>query len=235
MTLDMAQAKRIAQDVEEKKLVSCVGFQDRYLHLIDRIKEELSDMQVGAVYGSWLGGVPQVWWWMKKDTCGGQLLEQNIHLVDLLRYFFGEAESVYACAGRGLICPSEFPASLPQYDTDDYSSALIRFKNGVLANLISGCFITAAGNGIRSGITIVGRDKSIEYELRSSVAIYRAKSTEKILWQFDQSVRHDRAFIDAVRANDPGAVRSPYADAYLSLALADAANRSMASGEVIKL
>jgi len=171
MTLDMNQAKAIAEAVTAKNLVTCVGFQDRYLDIVERTKKELEDMQVGMVYGSWLGGVPQVWWWMKKDTCGGQLLEQNIHLVDLLRYFFGEAKSVYAQFNRGLISTKEFPDKLPTYETDDYSTAMITFESGLIANLMSGCFITREGNPIRNGLTIIGRDKSVEYELRRNVRI----------------------------------------------------------------
>jgi len=192
-------------------------------------------MQVGMVYGSWLGGVPQVWGWMRKDTCGAQLVEQNIHLVDMLRYFFGEAESVFATCGRTLISPDEFPSDLPSYDTDDFSAAIITFKNGIVANLMSGCFVQREGNPIRNGLTIVGRQKSVEYELRTNVCIYTANTKVRINRTVDQSVLHDRAFLDAVRAKDPTAVRSPYPDALKTLELALAANESMDSGKLVKL
>ena len=232
MTMDMNQAKSIAGAT--KNLVTSVGFQDRYLDLSDQIIEELKSMKVGLVYGSWFGGVPRVWWWMKKDTCGGQLYEQNIHLLDQLRYFFGEADKVYATCGRTLIDPNEFPSHLPAYDTDDFSTATITFKNGVVANLMSACYVTEKGNPIRNGITIIGRDKSLEYSLRSSLSIYEAGRETIIKRSLDQSVRHDRAFLDAVIANDPTMIRSPYADAYKTLLLADAANRSMETGLVVK-
>ena len=235
MTLDINQAKAISEAVTKKGLVTCVGFQDRYLDIVDKVKEELQDMNVGMVYGSWLGGVPQVWWWMKKVTCGGQLVEQNIHLVDLLRYFFGEAKSVYAQYGRGLVNPGEFPERLPSYETDDYSTAVITFENGLMANLMSGCFVSNDGNPIRNGITIIGRDKSVEYELRNNVRVYTAGSQTQFDRKKDQSVLHDRAFLDAVRSGDPTAVRSPYADAYKSLKLALAANESMETGKVVML
>jgi len=236
MTLDMAQGAAITKAVEAKGLVTAVGFQDRYLDLTDRIKEELADMKVGMVYGSWLGGVPQVWWWMRKDTCGGQLVEQNIHLVDMLRYFFGEADSVFATCNRGIICPSEFSKDLPAYDTDDFSSAMITFKSGLTANLMTGCFVDwNKGNAIRNGITIIGRDKSLEYSLREDLTVYTAQANKTYKREIDQSIRHDRAFLDAVRSGDPTAVRSPYADGFKSLLLADAANRSMATGQLIKL
>ena len=237
MTLDMAQAKAITEAVTKKGLVTAVGFQDRYLDIVARMKKELTDMKVGMVYGTWLGGVPGVWWWMKRATCGGQLLEQNIHLVDLLRYFFGEATKVYAQRGTGLVCPSEFAdrKDLPTYETDDFSSALITFESGVIANLMSGCFVLRNGSGVRNGLTIVGREKALDYELRSHVTIHTRAEQTKVNRLEDQSVAHDRAFLDAVRKGDPSAVLSPYPDAYKSLLLADAANRSMETGEVVKL
>ena len=240
MTLDLNQARAIAKDVEAKNHISAVGFQDRYLDLADVIKDELKDMKIGMVYGSWLGGVPQVWWWMRKATCGAQLVEQNIHLVDMLRYFLGEAESVFATCGRSLISPDEFPinqapGNLPAYDTDDFSTALITFKNGVVANLMSGCFITQSGDPIRNGLTFVGRDKSVEYELRSNVCVYKNKYKLKIETAVDQMMIEDRTFLNAVRAKDPTAVRSPYPDALKTLELALAANESMDSGKLVKL
>jgi len=221
--------------VQASGLITAVGFQDRYLDIIDRTREELKDMKVGMVYGTWLGGVPQVWWWMKKATCGGQLIEQNIHLVDILRYLFGEAESVYATCGRGLISPDEFPADLPEYDNDDFSSVMITFKSGLTANLMSGCFVSDKGDPIRSGITIIGRDKSIEYRLRECITVYSAGTQHRYNCIADQSVAHDRAFLDAVKTGDASGIRSPYPDAYKSLLLADAADRSMETGEVVKL
>lgn len=235
MTLDMVQAKAISEAVTAKGLVTAVGFQDRYLDIVAQMKTELADMKVGMVYGTWLGGIPGVWWWMKKSTCGGQLLEQNIHLVDLLRYFFGEATQVYAQNGKGLVCPSELSKDLPAYDTDDFSTATITFESGVVANLMSGCFVTREGNAIRNGLTIIGRDKSMEYALRNNLTVYNAKGECKYNRMSDQSEAHDRAFLDAVKKGDPAAVLSPYADAYKTLLLADAANRSMETGQVIKL
>jgi len=236
MTLDLNQAKNITEAVEKKGLVTVVGFQDRYLDTSDRIKEELKNMSVGMVYGSWIGGVPGVWWWMKKDTCGAQLVEQNIHLVDLLRYFFGEPVSVYAQFGRGLVNNNEFKGrELPSYETDDYSSAMFTFESGLTANLMSGCFVTQEGNPIRNGLTIIGRDKSLEYELRHDLRIYTSNTTLQYKRAVNQSALHDRAFLDAVKAKDPTAVRSPYGDAYKTLRMALAANESMETGKVVKL
>ena len=69
--MDLGEAEKIAKLIEEKNLITAVGFQDRYLDLMEIIKAELPKHKAGGlVYGSWVGGVPARWWWLKKSTCG---------------------------------------------------------------------------------------------------------------------------------------------------------------------
>lgn len=230
MTIDLAQAGEIARRVEEKGLITAVGFQDRYLDLMDIIKDELPrHKQGGLVYGAWIGGIPGVWWWQKKSTCGGQLVEQNIHLLDGLRYLYGEPLSVYATCSQGMVKPGvDAPA---EYDTDDHSTAVIRFANNVTATLVSACY----SKDVRPncGLHITLDDMIIDYRLRNNLILRTAKETRDINRQVDQTYLLDRAFVDAVKTGDPSGIRSPYSDALKSLQLGFAANESMESGQVI--
>lgn len=230
MTLDLAQADRIAQRVAETGLITSVGFQDRYLDLMDKIKAELPRHKLGGlVYGAWVGGIPGVWWWQKKSTCGGQLVEQNIHLADGLRYLYGEPLSVYATSSRGMVQPG-VDAS-PEYDTDDHSTAVIRFPNNVTATLVSGCYSTTVRPNC--GLVITLPDMVIDYRLRNNLIFRTAHETIDVDRQVDQTLLLDQAFVRAVQTGDPSGIRSPYADALKSLKLCFAANRSMETGEVV--
>ena len=231
MTLDLRQAEEIARRVEEKGLITAVGFQDRYLDLMDIIKAELPRHKAGGlVYGAWVGGIPGVWWWQKKSDCGGQLVEQNIHLLDGLRYLYGEPLSVYATCSRGIVKPGQEGVS-PEYDTDDHSTAVLRFENNVTATLVSGCY----SQGVRPncGLVITLNDMVIDYRLRNNLILRSAHQTLDIDRQVDQTLLLDRAFVEAVRTGDPAGIRSPYGDALKSLKLGFAANESMESGQVI--
>ena len=230
MTMDLAQGEDIAQRLEKTGLVSAVGFQDRYLNLMDLIQAELPQHQPGGlVYGSWVGGIPGVWWWQKKSTCGGQLVEQNIHLLDGLRYLYGEALSVYASCSTGMVVPGkDAPA---EYDTDDHSTAVLRFKNNVTATLVSGCYLQ--GVQAHNGLLIRLKDMILDYQLRHQLTIQTPNETRIIPAKHNQTYLLDRDFLDAVRARDPKRVRSPYFDAMKTLKLGFAANRSMETGEVI--
>ncbi len=230
MTLDLDEAEQVARRVRETGLITSVGFQDRYLDLMEMVKDELPKHTPGGlVYGAWVGGIPGVWWWQKKSTCGGQLVEQNIHLVDGLRFLYGEPLSVYATASRGIVKPG-VDAS-PEYDTDDHSTAVYRFANNVTATLVSGCY--SKGVRPRCGLYITLQDMVLDYRLRNNLIITDAAGTRDIPRGVDQTKLLDFAFLDAVRTGDPSTIRSDYPDALKSLKMAFAANRSMESGEVI--
>ena len=227
MCLSMAKAKEVAKAIEKAGVVSAVGFQDRYLDIIDSLRTFIEDKQIGLFTGAWVGGMPTVPWWRVKAESGGQIVEQTIHLYDLARLLFGEVETVYAAAGKGIM------TGIENYDVEDYSSVVLTFDNGTIGNIITGDYLKDAVP--RNGIEIYCEDARIEYELRTAVRYhsrYLVREEKRII---DQGLRSDRTFIDAVKAKDPTMVRSPYRDAMRSLAVTLAANESLETGKPIKV
>lgn len=227
MALNMELAYSIRDAAEKAGLVTAVGFQDRYLDIIDKIKELLEGRTVGLVEGSWLGGIPGVYWWPTYATSGGQIVEQNIHLFDMLRYLFGEPAKVYCVGARGIV-------KREGYDLHDYSSAVITFKNNIIATLFTGCYLE---NNVptKNGIHIHCVDADIQYMLRQSVEIDTGNKAEIFRTEIDQGITEDRTFLDAVKTKNPALVKSSYADACKSLALTLACNESMETGKEIIL
>ena len=230
MTLDIEQADKIAAMIKEKNLITCVGFQDRYLDLMETVKAEVDKRPAGGlVYGAWVGGIPGVWWWQKKTDCGGQLIEQNIHLADGLRFLYGEPLSVYATCSKGMVKPGVDASE--EYDTDDHSTAVYRFKNNVTATLVSGCY--SKGVRPRCGLYIALPDIILDYRLRNNLIITTAEGQTDTPRGVDQTYLLDKAFVEAILTNNPSLIRSDYADALKSLKMTMAANESMESGKVI--
>lgn len=230
MSVDLAYTEEIARRIEEKGLITAVGFQDRYLDLMEMVKEELPKHPAGClVNGAWIGGIPGVWWWQKKSTCGGQLVEQNIHLADGLRWLFGDPISVYAVNCRGIVTPG-VDAS-PEYDTDDYSVCIYRFPGNVTATLESGCYIKSARPNC--GLVIKTADMVIDYRLRNNLIFTTENKMVDVKRGNNQTYDLDRAFITAVETKDPSGIRSPYGDALKSLRMTFGANRSMETGQVV--
>ncbi|NLK07396.1 MAG: Gfo/Idh/MocA family oxidoreductase [Firmicutes bacterium] len=227
MTVCLDQAREVRDAIEKAGIVSAVGFQDRYLDIIDNLHSFIKDRKVGLFTGAWIGGMPPVHWWRVKAESGGQIVEQNIHNFDLARMLFGEVETVYAQAGTGIM------VGIENYDVEDYSSVMLTFENGVIGNIITGDYLKGAVP--RNGLEIYCEDARVEYQLRRAVIYHSRYNVKEERRAIDQGVRSDRTFINAVKANDPTMVRSPYRDAFRSLAVTLAANKSFETGKPIKM
>jgi len=228
MALDMGMANNILDKITQANLITAVGFQDRYLDVVQTTKDWLVGKKIGLAYGAWVGGVPMVHWWRKYETSGGQIVEQNIHLFDGLRYIIGEPDRVYCAAGKGIV------TGIDGYNVHDYSSAVVTFKNGVIANMFTGCY-TGNGVGMQNGISIVADDVRIEYKLRESATLFTKDGDTVVKSTIDQGVTEDRTFIDAIKSGNGSAIRSPYSDAVKSLAFTLACNESLFTGKEIKV
>ncbi len=254
LALDMELANTINDAVAAKGLTTAVGFQCRYDNINEPAIDYIKSNRIVTVAGSRVGGIPGVPWWRIKAQSGGQLVEQTIHQMDILRYFLGEPDRVYSVATRGIITPEK----CPNYCTDDLSTTLVVFKSGVTATMMTGCY-SENGASWDSKMTFGSISSRMDYRLCSDVRFFgidkrdvaaevagtisgdgtQRRSESEVGIDVKSSVDFgticDRTFIDAVLTGDPSKIRSPYSDALKSVAFTLACNRSMETGEVVKL
>jgi len=125
----------IAQEIQNPQLKLMYGFNHRY-H--ESVKDALAILRSGelgqpinlrGVYGkSKLITFNQPDWRTKREIAGGGvLLDQGIHLVDLMRLFGGEFTEVHSFVSN----------SHWKYDVEDNAYALMRTPEGVVAMLNS--------------------------------------------------------------------------------------------------
>jgi predicted dehydrogenase len=152
LALDIDEARSIARLAEEKGLCVQVCHQLRYRPLMVRIKQLIDQGSLGKLY---LGSATirlqrsrqyyeEARWRGTWSQDGGMLLNQGIHLVDLLHWFLGEADRVF-----GRMARTEMPKQ-----TEDVAAGLIRFSSGAIgvieANTIS------LPNNFDNAITLFG-------------------------------------------------------------------------------
>jgi len=233
ISCDLNLAIQIDRAITANNIITSVGFQDRYLDLVEYMKEFLKGKEIGLISGAWVGGIPGVEWWRRRSTSGGQIVEQNIHLFDMLRYLIGEPVSVYTAAGKGIVKPEGNPA-LEGYDVEDYSATVVRFKNGAIANIFTGDYVEAGG-GMQNGLTFYAKDATLDYDLRTKITYTDRLQTTEVFQKEDQGMPLDREFIDAVKTGDTSKIRSSYSDALKSLRFTMATNDSIDTGKVVLL
>jgi len=226
--LDLNKSKEICEKIKEKNLITSVGYQDRYQDIIAYIKPFFKENNLGFFNGWWVGGMPGVYWWRRKEMSGGQIVEQTTHIYDMTRYLIGEPVEVFAVQRTGLM------KDIENYNVEDASAVDVYFENGVIGTIFSGCFIKIPYGKV--GIDFYFKDKVVEYSERYKVKIIYGNKIEEIYEDGGKIIfKEDRAFIDAVKTKNPSLIKSPYEDAYKTLSFTLAANKSIETGEIQKV
>ena len=251
VALDLDLAYRIRDDIAKKNLITAVGFQCRYAKIVDNTRDFVNKNRVAFVECVRMGGVPGVEWWRDKKRSGGQIVEQTIHNYDMVRYMMGEPAEVYTMGARGFVTGYE------NYDTDDVSTTSVRFENGALGALSTGCY-ARSGEAFDSKIIFSAPDCRLEHYILSKVNIFGLKDDQAgdngLVFKGDGTmkasegggititedgsyggIRCDRTFVDAVLTGDGSKIRSPYADAVRTMEFVLACNRSMESDAPVRI
>ena len=222
--LDLCIATRIAGALARAGKIGVAGYQVRYADVLDRARLVLGNREIGLAVGTYLGGLPDLAWWRKREISGGQVIEQATHVVDLMRYLMGEAVEVYARAGTRLL------HDVSGVNIADVSAATIQFASGAVGSLVNTCALTGVpGADADHGVTLIAR------ELSAHIWIRRARVATAGQEQVFTAIRDplfdlDSAFVHAVATGDLSLVRSPYADAIESLRLTLAIEASAEQG-----
>jgi Predicted dehydrogenases and related proteins len=227
--LSMQKARTIEAEIKKAGIITSVGYQERYNHELEKMKNFVSSKKVGLVTARWLGGMPGTPWWRRKERSGGQIVEQSTHLFDMLRYFFGEADSVFCMGRKGLV------ENVPDYNVDDYSSAMISFKSGVLATVETACYLDEIKpfNGV--GFRIACSDTIVEYDWDREFRYITNESAQTIPFTGSSHLKAAQIFIEAVKTGDRKLIKSPYSDAIKTLELTLASNESMRSTQPVTI
>ncbi len=127
IALTVDKAWEMVEACEKAGVVSQVGFMMRFGAAIERLKALLVSGEAGRpgmVMARYFCNSLHSAWWRAKDKSGGQVFEQAIHLVDVMRHLLGEAETAYSLQ-RNL-----FHKDVPDYTVEDTSGSVFSFKGG---------------------------------------------------------------------------------------------------------
>lgn len=216
------------QAVKKAGILTSVGYQERYNPKLRELEALLSQHPALMAYGGWIGEMPGVSWWRKKECSGGQLVEQCTHIFDFMRYLFGEAKTV------STVARSDLHGQLPDCSVDDCAVSSVSFQSGAVASVMTGCFQGPGAPGF-VGLTLVCQNGVVEYDWGKSFVAKTSEGETRVEFPGDHHRRALAAFVQAVGQQDPSLIRSDYADGAASLFLSLAAQQSADEGRVIAL
>ena len=133
VTRTLDDAKEAIALLKDYPKLFTVGFVRRYMAKSLKVKQLLEEGLIGKLrycnvdlpFGAYRRMYGD--WFTDFDKSGGVIIDMLAHHVDLANWFFGEAESVYA-AGMLLDKTQELPS--------DYVASVVKYKNGVICNLM---------------------------------------------------------------------------------------------------
>lgn len=128
--------KELTVLIRKEKLITQMGCQFRFHKCIKKIKELISRNKLGRIISARVecGSFLPNWHpyedytksYAARNDLGGGVVLTNIHEIDYLYWFFGEASESFSMTGK---------YSHLKMSADDLSAAIIRFKNNVIVEL----------------------------------------------------------------------------------------------------
>ena len=225
--LDLKAAGRLLQAVEERNLLASVALHWRYTRGYEAAAWAMEGRPVSLVNLRWYWTRPPAGWMWDRQRAGGQIVDQNTHLIDLAQALVGDITHVHAFYNEKL-------TNLDQgFDNWDSYAVSFRFRNGAVG-LCAGTY--SLFPEIQAGPTadFALRDELLRVTDRGA-ARFTADGVDE--WSNEGPFRLgvNRAFIRALRTGDHGLIRSTLRAGFRSTAVALAANHAAQTGETVEV
>ena len=232
IALTSEHAWRMVAAAERAGIVTQVGFMFRFGAAVERLRELVDSGEagpVGLMSARYFCNALHAPWWRDRDRSGGQLVEQVIHMLDLMRHLVGRPASVYSLQSN------LFHRDMPDYTIEDVSGTVIGFEDGAIG-------VVYATNGAIPGRWIndyraVARGVTVDFsDANHATFTYTGGAELRTEVVASDEGYHLRELLDLHRAIEEGrAARTPIREGALSLDLALAARRSAETRGVVML
>lgn len=232
IALTSEHAWRMVEATEQAGVKTQVGFMFRFGTAIERLKELLESGEVGPaglMSARYFCNSLHAPWWRDRRKSGGQLVEQIIHMVDLMRYLMGEAVSVYSRQ------ENLFHRAVPDYTVEDVSATVFGFQGGAMG-------VIYATNGAIPGqwindYRLVSQKVTAEFGNANNASFHFTAETplriEHISSDKNVYLAELQDLLTAIRTD--GQTRTPMREGAKSLDLALAATRSAEAHQEVSL
>ena len=232
IALSSEHAWRMVEAVEQAGVKTQVGFRFRFGAAIERLKEWITSAEIGPVglmSARYFCNSLHAPWWRDRSKSGGQLVEQVIHMVDLMRYLMGEPVSVYSRQ------ENLFHRDVSDYTVEDVSATVFGFQDGAMG-------VIYATNGAIPGkwindYRLVAQNLTAEFSNANNAQFHFTAETpirtETISSEKNVHLAELQDLLTAIHTN--GQTRTPLREGAKSLDMVLAATRSAEVHQEISL
>jgi myo-inositol 2-dehydrogenase/D-chiro-inositol 1-dehydrogenase len=229
LATSVPEAEKVFQKTQAARGVFQVGHNRRFAPVYAELKRILTDTRTphSAHVKMNRGELLKPEWTGNPEITGGFLYETPIHMFDMMRFLFGEVESLHAIG------------STHEYKEIDDFSVLLKFDSGMHATLATAADASWLFPFERVEVfchhaTLVTREME---SLTCSINL-EGHLTEQSMQQLPREekwgyVQEDRAFVDSIVNGSPALVTA--FDGLMSVKLVDAVYRSVQSGTPVKV
>lgn len=227
LDLDLATAHALAEEVEARNLINVVAFHWRYTPIYRKALELIGDAPVSLVNLRWYWTRPPIAWMWQRTQAGGQIVDQNIHLVDASRGLAGDITSVYAAYNARQV---NFE---PEFDNWDGYAITFRYARGAVGNC-AGTYGLFPEIQVGPVADFALRDRLVRLT-PTAVTLYTPEGTQS--WELREPFHLgvNRAFIQAVKSGDGSELVTSMREGLRSTAAVLAANHAAETDSVVKL
>lgn len=227
LALNLADAWRLVQAVEARRLIAVTALHWRYSEGYLRAQELIGGEPVALANMRWYWTRPPIRWMWSKEQAGGQIVDQNIHLVDVSAGLAGEIESVYAAYNYRQV---NFE---PEFDDWDGYAVTLRYKSGAVGSC-AGTYALFPEIQLPPAADLCLRDRLVRVTDKGCT-LYTPEGVQEWPNREPFHLGVNRAFVAAVQENNPAYVTTPLRLGLRATAAVLAANASAQSGAPVNL
>jgi len=232
IALSSEHAWQMVEATEKAGIKTQVGFMFRFGAGVERLRELINSGEIGPaglLSARYFCNSLHAPWWRDRSKSGGQLVEQIIHMVDLMRYLMGEAVSVYSRQ------ENLFHREVADYSVEDVSATVFGFQAGAIG-------VIYATNGAIPGkwindYRLVSQKLTAEFSNANNALFHFTAETpvrtETVTGDKNVHLAELQDLLTAIRTN--GQTRTPMREGAKSLDMALAATQSAETHQEIPL
>ncbi|MFO7632460.1 MAG: Gfo/Idh/MocA family oxidoreductase [Caldilinea sp.] len=227
LDLDLRTARRFVEAAEARNTLAMTGFQWRYSEAFRRAEELIGDAPIALVTLRWYWTRPPIRWMWDRTLAGGQIVDQNIHLIDVGSGLAGDITTVYAAYNEQQVNDE------PEFANWDGYALTLHFARGAVG-------VCAGTYALFPEIQL---EPAADFSLRDCMVRITDKRVQRYTpagvetWANSEPLHRgvNRAFIASVRTGDHAHIRTPLRTGLISTAAVLAANHSAQRGAPINV